>query len=473
MSRQSLIRWLIPQLLLLTAAVAAVVIVASIAIAQQSQNDDIAVRRIASIAAWGAGVWVVTAVGMTWLAIRAQRRQRREASLLLLNAVPAALSRRPRLAGADHEEVLHDVARTFAELMDDAGKDQAQLLTIISSMSDGLVATDHQQRILLTNAAARELMAFRLEDWKDRQLWEVVPLEDVLKAVTEVSLTGQHKLVAIGPVNNRYLEVTITRLPLRPAGFIIVAHDVTETMRYEELRKEFVANVSHELRTPLTVIKGYVETLKDGALDDRARAMQYLCTVEKHTDQLTSLVDDLLSLSRLDSSAAVPSPRAVQLGKVAAKVVELMMPAAEKKGHKLLLQVADGLRPVIGNPEYLQRAVTNLVENAIKYTRENGLIKVIVREEAGWSVLDVIDNGIGIATDDIPRIFERFYRAERSRSRDMGGTGLGLSIVKHITQAHGGMVEVQSRPGEGTVFRLKFPAASQESAEADTNGAAA
>ena len=170
---------------------------------------------------------------------------------------------------------------------------------------DGLIATDHQQRILLTNAAARELMAFRVEDWKKRQLWEVVPLEDVLKAVTEVSLTGEQKTVSVGPVSGRYLDVTVTRLPLRPAGFIIVAHDVTETMRYEELRKEFVANVSHELRTPLSVIKGYVETLQDGALDDRSRAAQYLATVQRHTENLSTLVDELLSLSRLDSTSAV------------------------------------------------------------------------------------------------------------------------------------------------------------------------
>ena len=473
MSRQSFYRWLMLQLLLLSAAVAAIVVIGAVITARASEDDHAAMERILVLAGLGILVWGVTAVGMALLAARAQRRQRAETSHLFLNAVPAALARRPRLAGADYDTALHDVARTFAELMDDAGKDQAQLLTIISSMSDGLIATDHQQRLLLTNNAARELMAFRLDDWKGRQLWEVVPLEGVLKAVTEVSLTGQSKTIPIGPVNNRHLDVTVTRLPLRPAGFIIVAHDVTETMRYEELRKEFVANVSHELRTPLTVIKGYVETLRDGALDDRGRAMQYLGTVEKHTEQLTSLVDDLLSLSRLDSTTAVPAPRAVHLAKVAAKVVELMAPAAERKGHKLLLQAADGLHPVVGNPEYLERAVSNLVENAMKYTPQNGLIKVEVRGEHGQAVLEVTDNGIGIAADDVPRIFERFYRAERSRSRDMGGTGLGLSIVKHIVQAHGGTVEVQSTPGEGSTFRLKFPLAPQESGEADASAPAA
>jgi two-component system phosphate regulon sensor histidine kinase PhoR len=361
--------------------------------------------------------------------------------------------------------------------MNEATKDQAQLLTVISSMSDGLVATDHQQRILLTNDAARDLMSFRAPEAIGKQLWEIIPIEAVLKAVTEVSLTGERKTVSVGPVSGRHLDVTVCRLPLRPAGFVIVAHDVTETMRYEELRKEFVANVSHELRTPLTVIKGYVETLKDGALDDRSRAIQYLSTVERHTEQLTNLVDDLLSLSRLDSTPGVPQPKPVHLTRIAHKVAELMNPAAARKGHKLIVQATDGMHPIAGNPEYLERAVSNLVENAIKYTKENGLIKLIVRpgsgSESGLVLVEVSDNGIGIPAEEVPRIFERFYRVDRSRARDMGGTGLGLSIVKHVVQAHGGTIEVKSEPGKGSTFRLKFPISASETAQPDAGGAAA
>ena len=244
----------------------------------------------------------------------------------------------------------------------------------------------------------------------------------------------------------------------------------------ERRKREDAAALAHELRTPLTVIKGYVETLQDGAIDDRPRAQQYLSTVQRHTENLTSLVDDLLSLSRLDSTAAVPSPRPVQLGKVAQKVSESMTPRAHKMGHKLVLQIADSLAPVIGNPEYLERAMSNLVENAIKYSREDGLIKLIVRaENAGETIIvEVVDNGVGIAADDVPRIFERFYRIDRSRSRDAGGTGLGLSIVKHIVQAHGGQIEVVSTPGVGSTFRMKFPAGAEAGEQApDASDAAA
>jgi two-component system phosphate regulon sensor histidine kinase PhoR len=499
--RQLLRRFVLPQLLIIGILAGAIVWVAAVQLGHATEEDVQFTRGIIPILLIALLAVAAAAVASTFAAYRFALGHIDDITHLFASAVPAAAAKKPDLSGRrDRESTLYDVARTFGDLMDIAIKDQAQLLTIIGSMSDGLVATDHQQRILLTNDAARELLLFRTDLPRGRQLWEVIPIEGVLKAVTEASLTGEQKKVSVGPVSGRYLDVTITRLPLRPAGFIIVAHDVTETMRYEELRKEFVANVSHELRTPLTVIKGYVETLQDGALDDRPRAQQYLATVQRHTENLSSLVDDLLSLSRLDSTAAVPSPRPVHLGKIAQKVSESMTPRAHKMGHKLVLQVADGLLPVIGNPEYLERAIANLVENAIKYTREDGLIKLIVRGEngggdggrgdgggagdggaggeanggAGVVVVEVIDNGVGIAAEDVPRIFERFYRIERSRSRDAGGTGLGLSIVKHIVQAHGGQIEVESTPGVGSTFRMKFPAASAQGEQApDASDAAA
>ena len=466
MFRLLLRRFVLPQLLIISILAGAIVWVAAIQLGHATEDEGQFTRGIIPILLIALVAAVAAALASTLAAYRFAVSHTDDIAHLFAQAVPAAAPKKPDLIGnRDRESTLYDVARTFHELMDMACKDQAQLLTIIGSMSDGLVATDHQQRILLTNQAAEEMLMFRTIVPRGKQLWEVIPIEGVLKAVTEASLTGEQKRVPVGPVNGRYLEVTITRLPLRPAGFIIVAHDVTETMRYEELRKEFVANVSHELRTPLTVIKGYVETLQDGAIDDRPRAQQYLATVQRHTENLSSLVDDLLSLSRLDSTSSVPSPRPVHLGKIAQKVSESMTPRAHKMGHKLVLQIADGLLPVIGNPEYLERAVANLVENAIKYTRGGagesaGMIKLIVRAENGGAVVvEVVDNGVGIAEEDVPRIFERFYRVERSRSRDAGGTGLGLSIVKHIVQAHGGLIEVESTPGVGSTFRMKFPAA--------------
>ena len=478
MFRQLLRRFVLPQLLIIGVLGAAIAWAAAVQLGHASGDEAELTRRLIPLLLIALLVTVAAAIASTFLAYRFAAGHVDDIAHLFATAVPATARKKTGPWEVDRESALRDVARTFSELMDLASNEQAQLRTIIGSMSDALVATDHEQRILLTNQAAHELLLFRTQSPGGKQLWEVVPIEHVLKAVTEVSLTGQQKRVAIGPVSGRYLEVTVTRLPLRPAGFIIVAHDVTEAMRYEELRKEFVANVSHELRTPLTVIKGYVETLQDGALADRPRAEQYLSTVQRHTENLTSLVDDLLSLSRLDSTSAVPSPRPVHLGKVAQKVSESMTPRAHKMGHKLVLQIADGLPTVIGNAEYLERAIANLVENAIKYTRDPGLIRTVVRRENGQVVVvEVIDNGVGIAAEDLPRIFERFYRVDRSRSRDAGGTGLGLSIVKHIAQAHGGQIEVESTPGVGSTFRLRFPIAEEESelptGDPDAGGAAA
>jgi two-component system phosphate regulon sensor histidine kinase PhoR len=456
MPRSLISRLLLPQAIVIVVVCSITILGGAVGLMRASNTQESIYRGLGPLIWIGlfAGLGGIVAIAIVILI--SSRRQVWDVSTLFFSALPPEVAHSPALTNRFDDNLLRDIARTFSELMDDATKDQAQLITIISSMSDGLIALDHQQRILITNEAAKQLMEFRLADVRGRQLWEVVPLEDVLKAVTEVSLTGVRKTVSIAAPPNRYLDVTVTRLPLRPAGFIIVAHDVTETRRYEELRKEFVANVSHELRTPLAVIKGYVETLRDGAIDDRERAMQYLGTVERHTEQLTLLVDDLLHLSRLESSHAVPAAREVNLSDVVSQVAELMQPSADQKGHELIVDSAE-IQPVMGNSEYLERAVSNLIENAIKYTPNGGKISITARARDSQAIIEVADNGIGIAAEDLHRIFERFYRVDRSRSREMGGTGLGLSIVKHVAQAHHGSVEVESTPGQGSTFRIKLP----------------
>jgi two-component system phosphate regulon sensor histidine kinase PhoR len=264
--------------------------------------------------------------------------------------------------------------------------------------------------------------------------------------------------VAFG--DGKQLEVTACRLPLRPAGFIVIAHDVTEAARYEELRKDFVANVSHELRTPLTLISGFVETLRDGAIDDRDRAKQYLATVHKHSEQLANLIDDLLSLSRLETTTELHSPTLVRLPALAEKVRDLLLPAAQKKQQSVTVEVRGDPPAVRGDAADLERAVSNLVHNAIKYTPSAGSIRIVASADVeGHAVVQVIDSGIGIPAADLSRVFERFYRVDRSRSREMGGTGLGLSIVKHVVQRHGGSIEATSTPGAGSCFTLRLPPA--------------
>jgi len=228
-------------------------------------------------------------------------------------------------------------------------------------------------------------------------------------------------------------------------------------VQYQDLRKEFVANVSHELRTPLTFIRGFVETLQDGALKDPVKGPQFLATIEKHVIQLSNLVDELLELSKLESRPGLSRSVPVNIGDRIRKAAELMAPAAQKKSHAVNLNLSAEILTVPGDPDYIDRAITNLLDNAIKYTPEKGRIQISASGVDSTAIIEVSDNGIGIPAADIPRIFERFYRVDKSRSRDMGGTGLGLSIVKHIAQAHGGTVDVTSEPGKGTTFRLTLP----------------
>ncbi|MDB5173839.1 MAG: hypothetical protein JWN51_2612 [Phycisphaerales bacterium] len=354
---------------------------------------------------------------------------------------------------------LNTMADSLSTLVSQLARERGELLAIVGSMSEGVIATDLRQRIILVNEKASELLDFPNEGAQGKALWELVRNEPILRAAGEVLAGGERRFFQVSLVAGRYLEVAACPYPAtgKIEGLVLVAHDTTRSVRYQELRKEFVANVSHELRTPLTVIKGFTETLRDGAMADPVAGPKFLSTIARHVDQLTNLVNDLLELSRLESSPEMPRRVSVDVGSLTRRVTDLLVPAAQKKNQSLTLDINGPLPRVSANPDYLERAVSNLVDNAIKYTPEQGRVNVSVWSENGHVAVEVADNGIGIPMADLERIFERFYRVDRSRSRDMGGTGLGLSIVKHIAQVHGGSIDVSSTPGAGSRFRLKIP----------------
>lgn len=348
---------------------------------------------------------------------------------------------------------LNDMAESLARMMAQAEKDKEELLVLLSSMSEGVIAVDRSGRITLTNPAAAYLLDFRAQDARDRALWDVVRDEQVIKAAEEV-LEKRVKKTVETALRGRDLHLSLVPLP---AGLVLVATDVSEAARYPELRKEFVANVSHELRTPLTFIRGFLETLRDGAWKDPVKAPEYLATIDKHAAHLLSLVNSLLELSRLEARPGLRKSVPVDLADLLRRVADDMKPAAERKRQSLAVEAAT-VPAVPGDPEDLERAVSNVIDNAIKYTPEGGSIRATARPEEGAVVIEVTDTGIGIPAEDLPRIFERFYRVEKSRSREMGGTGLGLAIVKHVVQAHRGTVEAVSEVGKGTTLRMRLPA---------------
>jgi two-component system phosphate regulon sensor histidine kinase PhoR len=263
--------------------------------------------------------------------------------------------------------------------------------------------------------------------------------------------------------------------PREIQGAVVVARDTTQATRLDEMRRDFVANVSHELKTPLSAIRAYAETLRDGALEDRPAAQRFVARILEQSRRLQALLDDLLTLSRLESLEERPRREPVDLLPILRRAVEVVEDAARGRGIEVRIEEPPGaaapVPPVLADREGLERLTTNLLENAVKYNREGGRVAIRLSRtasgeapgERGHAVLEVADTGIGIPEEALPRIFERFYRVDKGRARPegggAGGTGLGLAIVKHVTQSAGGQVEVESELGVGTTFRVRLPLA--------------
>jgi two-component system phosphate regulon sensor histidine kinase PhoR len=258
--------------------------------------------------------------------------------------------------------------------------------------------------------------------------------------------------------NHQFLQVVTT--PIAGGGewaALAVFHDVTDVKRTEQVRRDFVANVSHELRTPLAAIKSLIESLESGALDEPETAKDFLERANHEVDRLVRLVEELLELSRIESGEVPMATEPVQIGDVLARAVARLRHQAQRQGLELTLEAAPGLPAILGDAERLERVAVNLIHNALKFTPAGGSVRVRAAREGGAVVVKVSDSGAGIAAEDLPRIFERFYKADRARSG--AGTGLGLAIVKHTVEAHGGAVSVESVEGRGATFSLSLPAA--------------
>ncbi len=353
------------------------------------------------------------------------------------------------------------LAKQFAQLEED----RQQLRAILSGMVEGVIALGADERILFVNERAARLLEFQAQAAVGRRLWEVVrvrPLQEVARRALANPEPRQEELRWNSPAL-RSLTVHAARLA-SAGGAVLVLHDTTNLRRLERVRQDFVANVSHELKTPLSVIKACVETLLDGAAEDPQHRDRFLERIGDQSDRLYALILDLLSLTRIESGEEAFELRAVPLGPAVAGCLERHRERAETKKQQLTAEPppgGDGLAAHV-DEEALEQILDNLVENAIKYTPEGSRIVVRWRAEGGQVRLEVEDNGQGIPEADLPRIFERFYRVDKARSREMGGTGLGLAIVKHLTQAMKGGVRATSRVGTGTTFIVSLPQATAE-----------
>ncbi len=340
---------------------------------------------------------------------------------------------------------------------------QLALLTVLESMYDGVLICDAQTQVMWANRAMRA--AWRAgANPSGLNIIEALGTmgTDELVQLIECVTSGERSHAAeIQLILGKSLKSFLVHgLPL-PAveGVLLVFHDTTEIRHTEKMRRDFVANVSHELRTPLSAIKGYAETLMDGALEDKAVAADFISVIYKHAQRLSQLVEDLLDLSKLESPDFAPELKPVMLMPLIQRVAGLILDKASEKEIVLTVAPPENASVAVMSDELgLEQVLTNLLDNAIKYTPVKGSVTVSYhRREDGYVQVDVSDTGIGIEAKHIPRLFERFYRVDKARSRDMGGTGLGLSIVKHILQLHGGKIWVESTPGVGSVFSFILP----------------
>lgn len=362
-------------------------------------------------------------------------------------------------------ETMNKMAAQLEERLQTLTKERNQREAVLSSMVEGVLAVDTTGHIISMNkAAARFFSVFQPETAAGRSIEEVFRNVRLQQFVSEV-LDGRETRECEITVQNTqiyYLQARGANLLGAQGiriGAVVVFNDVSRLRRLENLRRDFVANVSHELKTPITSIKGFVETLLDGAMNNPEDADRFLKIIAKHADRLNAIIEDLLMLSRLEQDGkAGMELQSAGLTEILSSAVEVCAQRAAAKNITVHLDCPDDLTATV-NPPLIEQALINLIGNAIKYSADGKAITVSARVENGGVLLSVEDQGYGIEEQHLERLFERFYRVDKGRSRQEGGTGLGLSIVKHIAQAHGGTVSVQSRYGRGSVFSVFIPAA--------------
>ena len=340
--------------------------------------------------------------------------------------------------------------------------------TILASMVEGVLAFDLSGRLMLINETAEEMLNVKREKVQGHYFLEMLPNYQVTYLLNRCLVSGENQMteVKLSSVDKEYYRVYIN--PIKGTekniqGAIMVLRNITKLRQLEQMRTEFIANVSHELRTPLTSIKGYVETLLDGAIENREYANKFLSIINTETNRLNSLISDLLFLSQLESGDMDIVKTKIDSVLLLEKVINLLQPIAAKKNLTIMRNVVPGAETFRGGQDMIEQVMINLLDNAIKYSFEGSTISIHIEPEFKHDsgeekiVIKVINQGMGIPNESLPRLFERFYRVDKARSRQIGGTGLGLSIVKHVVERHRGSVQAISSEEGGTVFTVVLP----------------
>ncbi|MFN0058107.1 MAG: ATP-binding protein [Planctomycetota bacterium] len=357
------------------------------------------------------------------------------------------------------------MADQLEDRMEIISGERSKLLTVLAGMIEGVLAVDLNERVIHINAAAAKILNTG-QDVVGRPIWEVTRLREVVAALTATLRTGQEvsaELRVLGPPRERSVELVSSVLRVggaKPVGALAVLHDVSELRQLENMRRDFVANVSHELKTPIAAVRAMAETILDDpqmSTETRERFTRKIC---EQALRLSALVSDLLTLARMESGEAALDLQPLDLRSPVVESLNALTGTAEARGITLTREISDTPIRVRGDAEALRQVVTNLLDNALKYTPEGGQVWLQLRADGAHVQIAVRDTGIGIEPKHQDRVFERFYRVDKARSRELGGTGLGLAIVKHVSLLHGGDVSLESEVGRGSTFTVRLPNAS-------------
>ncbi len=354
---------------------------------------------------------------------------------------------------------LNILARNLQNMTTSYEMQQNRLMTLIENMDSGLILIDTKGYINLVNRFYKETFRINVSDYLDVLYYEALPYREIIRIVEETLLLEQtvRKQVELQVgIEMRHFDVSgapIIDQDDKLKGVVLVFHDITELKKLEQMRKDFVANVSHELKTPVTSLKGFAETLLDGAMENKAFRTRFLTIILNESDRLQSLIQDLLDLSKMEQKHFSLNWQDADLKEIIDDCLLMTKSKANKKNIEVSVDYEGDLR-VAGDINRLKQVFLNLIANSLTYTPEKGKVSILVKETIDSVAFIISDNGIGIKKDELPRIFERFYRVDRARSRNSGGTGLGLAIVKHLVEAHNGEIEVDSEPGNGTTFKI-------------------
>jgi PAS domain S-box-containing protein len=377
-----------------------------------------------------------------------------------------ATPRFPRSGIPDIDSLVHalrEMHRQLADRFAQLRREQAETAALVESMVEGVIAANERGRIVTANPAARRILGYETTDHLPDlpQLFRTKAAREVVDAALQGRTVQDREL----DLDDRVLLMNARPLPA--GGAVLVIHDLTQVRRLEAMRRDFVANVSHELKTPLTSISGYAETLLSDAPDPET-TRKFLATIVANTQRMQRLVDNLLDLARLEAGHWQPEPEPLDVAEVAGEIWEAVSEGADGLSVHFTIEVEANAGTVVADPDALRQILTNLLENALRYTPAGGRITCRAAADGGGIAISVADTGSGISPEHLPRIFERFYRSDASRSRNLGGTGLGLAIVKHLIEAHGGRVSAESRRGVGTTITCWFPAVRSQAASAPT-----